>query len=51
MADQPVWWKILMMIILVFITVIVSLILLPKAKSLLMALQIANKAKEAELDN
>ncbi len=40
-----------MMLVLVFIATVASLTLLPKAKSLLMALQIANKAKEAELDH
>lgn len=50
MADQPIWWKILLMLALVIITIIACLVLLPKAKSLLMALQIANKAKEAEFD-
>ncbi len=51
MASQPVWWKILFMLILVAVTVIASLVMLPKAKSLLMALQIANKAQQAELDD
>lgn len=49
-ADQPIWMKIILMVLLAIVTVIASLALLPKAKSLLMALQIANKAKEAELD-
>ncbi len=51
MASQPIWWKVCMMLVLVFIATVASLTLLPKAKSLLMALQIANKAKEAELDH
>lgn len=49
MADQPLWWKILLMFILVIVTIVASLILLPKAKSLMMALQVANQAKQAEL--
>lgn len=51
MASQPVWWKIVMMVILGVIITITTFILLPKAKSLLMTLEIVNKAKEAELDN
>tara|TARA_Y100001001_G_C7831531_1_gene247229 strand:+ start:61 stop:435 length:375 start_codon:yes stop_codon:yes gene_type:complete len=51
MADQPIWWKILLMVILAIITIVVSLILLPIAKSLLMALQIANKAEQARFED
>ena len=51
MADQPIWWKILLMLILVVVTFIAALVLLPIAKSLLMALQIANKAEEGRLDD
>ena len=51
MADQPLWWKILMMFGLAIITIIASLVLLPKAKSLLMALQLSNKAEQAEFED
>lgn len=51
MADQPVWWKILMMLGLAIVTIIASLVLLPKAKSLLMALQLSNKAEQARFED
>ena len=51
MADQPLWWKIMLMLILALVTMIACLVLLPKAKSLLMALQISNKAQQAELED
>lgn len=51
MADAPIWFKILLMLVLVIVTAIVSLILLPKAKSLLMALQISNRAEEARFED
>lgn len=50
MADQPVWWKALMMIGLVVVTMVACLFLLPKAKSLLMALQISNKAEQGKFE-
>lgn len=51
MADQPLWWKILLMVGLAIITIIASLVLLPKAKSLLMALQLSNKAEQAQFED
>lgn len=51
MASQPIWVKILLMLLLTIITIVASLMMLPKAKSLMMALQIANKAQQAELDD
>lgn len=50
MADQPIWAKLLWMLLLTIVTIVASLVMLPKAKSLMVSLQIANKAKEAELD-
>lgn len=51
LADQPIWLKIIMMLGLLIVTIIASLIMLPKAKSLLMALQIANKAEQARFED
>ena len=50
MAKIALFPKILLMLLLTIVTIVASLIMLPKAKSLMMALQVANKAKEAELD-
>lgn len=50
MANLPVWVRVLLMIGLAIVTIIASLIMLPKAKSLLMALQISHKAEEARFE-
>lgn len=49
MAEQPLWWKLAMFAGLTTITVLACLAFLPIAKSLLLSLQVAHKAKEAEL--
>ena len=51
MANIGLALKLFLMFVLTVVTIIASLIMLPKAKSLMMALQVANKAKEAELDH
>lgn len=50
-ADQPLWWKLVMFAVLVFATLSACLVMLPMAKSLLLALQIHNKAKPGERDS
>ena len=50
MANLPIWVRVLLMIGLAIVTLIASLIMLPKAKSLLMALQISHKAEEARFE-
>lgn len=51
MANIGLALKLFLMFVLTVATIVASLIMLPKAKSLMMALQVANKAKEAELDH
>lgn len=50
MAKIGLALKLFLMFLLTVVTIVASLVMLPKAKSLMMALQVANKAKEAELD-